>query len=78
MKSGDRRMPEVYEVLIERTDEVPPMFFSLKVGRDYASPSGGWTSDRLAATVFNTADTANAFIERQLAPQAPFCKVVEL
>ncbi len=61
--------------VIERTDEVPPMFFRLKVGRDHAQPSGGWTSDRSQATIMTT-HQAELRLETALASYAPFCKVV--
>lgn len=61
--------------VIERTDEVPPMYFSLKVGRDHAQPSGGWTQDRSQATIM-TKEQAEIRLDGGLSSFAPFCKVV--
>lgn len=61
--------------VIERLDEVPALFFSVKVGRDFAQPSGGWTSDRSQATVMTEAE-AKTRLDAGLASHAPFCKVV--
>ena len=61
--------------VIERTDEVPPMYFSLKVGRDNAQPAGGWTQERSQATIMSK-EQAQARLDGGLSSFAPFCKVV--
>ena len=61
--------------VIERVDEGQPVYFSEKIGRDYAQPNGGWTTDKSVATVMTEAE-ANDRLEKGLAPRAPFCKVV--
>lgn len=62
--------------LIELTNSMQPMFYSQKVGRDYGSPSGGWTAERDQATRMEEAD-AEALLEGAQAMVAPFCRVVD-
>lgn len=38
--------------LIEMNDGAQPVYFSARVGRDQASPSGGWTSDKSKGLAF--------------------------
>lgn len=38
--------------LIEMHDGAQPVYFSARVGRDQASPSGGWTSDKSKGLAF--------------------------
>jgi hypothetical protein len=61
--------------IIERSGDAQPTYLSEKIGRDFGSPYGGWTTDREQATVYELAD-AMELMERPLANIAPFCKVV--
>jgi hypothetical protein len=63
--------------IIKRTDGGLPLFFSLKIGMDYGSPSGGWTDDASVATQM-TKYEANKRLETSLQSLAPFCKVEPL
>lgn len=46
--------------LIELHDGAQPSYFSTKVGRDQASPSGGWTFTKSTALAFaRSIDAAN-------------------
>jgi hypothetical protein len=64
-------------VIIERADSARPMYFSQKIGRDYASPAGGWTEHQNEATVMDRAK-AEKMLEGALMLSAPYCKVVEV
>lgn len=61
--------------VIERTDEGLQCFFSEKIGRDFGSPTGGWTQDRKEATVM-TITKAESLLTHGLQHVAPYCKVV--
>lgn len=61
--------------IIEDTNSPQPQFFSEKIGRDYGSPTGGWTEHRDQATVMDEAK-ANALLAGALANVAPYCRVV--
>lgn len=61
--------------VIECFSDSPPTYFSAKVGLDFASPAGGWTMDRSAATVVDTKE-AKELLDGPLAHMAPFCQVV--
>lgn len=61
--------------VIERSDSAPPSYFSAQLGRDFGSPSGGWTSDRAQATNLCRTE-ADELLETSLLSMAPFCKVV--
>lgn len=61
--------------IIERSGDAQPTYLSEKIGRDFGSPYGGWTTDREQATVYVMQD-ALELMERPLANMAPFCKVV--
>ena len=55
--------------IIESLSGPQPQYFSEKIGRDYGSPSGGWTPDRTQATVM-TQEKAQHLLEGALAPFA--------
>lgn len=61
--------------IIEMTNSVQPMFFSEKLGRDYGSPTGGWTEHRGQATVMDEAK-ALALMDGALSQTAHSCRVV--
>jgi hypothetical protein len=61
--------------IIERLENGQPTYFSLKVGRDFGQPSGGWTMERSQATVLTEAEARHR-LEHGLSNLAPFCKVV--
>lgn len=63
--------------VIERTDSPQPLYFSEKIGRDFAQPNGGWTGERDKATVM-AAEVAEERLRTSLAQLAPSCKVVPL
>jgi hypothetical protein len=62
--------------IIELSDSARPMYYSQKIGRDYGSPTGGWTEERDKATAMEEAD-AEALLAGPHAMVAPFCKVVD-
>lgn len=61
--------------LIEQFTGTVPTFFSAQIGRDYASPLCGWTSERDQATVYASQEEAEAALGR-MTHMLPFCKVV--
>lgn len=61
--------------LIKRTDLGMPQYFSLSVGREYASPMGGWTMEPDMALQFARDKDAKQFVETLLPQVAPFCEV---
>ena len=61
--------------IIELTNSAQPQFFCEKIGRDYGSPTGGWTQERDKATVMPEA-RAQALMDGALHSVAPFCRVV--
>ncbi|AIY40178.1 hypothetical protein LT85_1020 [Collimonas arenae] len=61
--------------IIERLESGLPVYFSVKIGRDFGQPAGGWTDDRTVATVYKESDALN-LLSNGLASLAPFCKVV--
>lgn len=61
--------------IIEDTASPQPQFFSEKIGRDFGSPTGGWTVHRDQATVMDEAK-ATALLAGALATVAPYCRVV--
>jgi hypothetical protein len=62
--------------VIEMTGSAQTQYLSEKIGRNFGSPYGGWTTDINEATVYETAEQACALFEKPLAGVAPFCKVV--
>lgn len=62
--------------VIERTDDGFPVYFSLKVARDYASPGGGWAPEMKHALQFGRAADANQFAKVYLKELAPWCEAV--
>lgn len=62
--------------VIQRTDDGLPVFFSLKVARDYAGPSGGWSGDIKHALQFGRDVDANAFAKAYFKELAPWCEAV--
>ncbi len=61
--------------IIERSGDAQPSYLSEKIGRDFAAPFGGWTTERDKATVYMP-EAAEAVLAGPLAHVAPFCKVV--
>lgn len=51
---------------IRRDDNGTPTFFSLKIGRDYGNPAGGWTHEPHQADKFPDEKAALAFIEKHM------------
>jgi hypothetical protein len=62
--------------VIERTDDGVPVYFSLKVARDYASPTGGWSQDMRKALQFGRVCDTEAFANAYLKDMAPWCSAV--
>lgn len=62
--------------VIQRTDDGLPVFFSLKVARDYASPTGGWSGDMKGALQFARERDVQAFVKAYLKELAPWCDAV--
>jgi hypothetical protein len=61
---------------IERTDDGLPVYFTLRVGRDHASPLGGWTSEMKHALQFGREADVKAFARVYLKELAPWCEAV--
>lgn len=62
--------------VIERTDDGLPVYFSLKVARDYAQPGGGWAPEMKHALQFAREADVNAFARVYLKELAPWCEAV--
>lgn len=62
-------------VILMDTTESRPTFFSRKIGRNFASPTGGWTTDRKDATAM-TQGEADALMAGALQHSAPAIKVM--
>lgn len=62
--------------VIEMTGGAQSQYLSEQIGRNFGSPYGGWTTDIEQATVYATAEEAEALFENALSGLAPFCKVV--
>ncbi|WP_017773835.1 hypothetical protein [Paraburkholderia kururiensis] len=63
--------------LVERIDGGQKTFFCCEVGRDFASPSGGWASDPKKALRFARERDAQQFLSTFLRHEAPFCQIIE-
>lgn len=62
--------------VVRRIDGATHMYFSCGVGRDYASPSGGWQDERGKALQFARHKDAEDFLSTFLRHEAPFCEVI--
>lgn len=62
--------------VIQRSDDGLPTFFSLKVARDYAAPTGGWSPDIKKALQFGREADVDAFAKAYLKDMAPWCEAV--
>lgn len=62
--------------VIERTDDGMPVYFSLKVARDYGSPTGGWSNSMKHALQFGREVDVEAFAKAFLKDMAPWCNAV--
>lgn len=62
--------------VIERTDDGAPVYFSLKVARDYGSPTGGWSNSIKQALQFGRPEDVDAFAKAFIKELAPWCNAV--
>lgn len=62
--------------VLERTDDGLPVFFSLKVAKDYASPGGGWSRQKRDALRFARESDAVQFAKTYIKDLAPWCDAV--
>lgn len=63
--------------IIERNDMGLPMWFSCSLGRDYASPNGGWSPDFEQALRFSREKDAKQFLKNFMVHEEPFCRVIQ-
>ena len=63
---------------IKRNDVAGDLYFTFKVGRDFGSPLGGWTTEAQKALQFAREHDAQSMLDVVLPYNAPFCDVVEL
>lgn len=61
--------------LLEMNDGAQPSYFSTRVGRDQASPSGGWTSDKGKALAFARSIDAANFVKTFLPHMDGVCQI---
>lgn len=61
--------------LLEMHDGAEPTYFSARVGRDQASPSGGWTSDKGKGLAFARSIDANNFVKTFLPHMDGVCQI---
>jgi tetrahydromethanopterin S-methyltransferase subunit G len=61
--------------VIEMTGSAQTQYLSEKIGRDFGSPYGGWTTDIEKATLYTKAE-GDTLLECVMHGVAPFCKVV--
>lgn len=62
--------------VIEMTGSAQTQYLSEKIGRDFGSPYGGWTTDIEKATVYAKHADAQVLFDTAMIGVAPFCKVV--
>lgn len=62
--------------VLERTDDGMPVYFSLKVARDFASPGGGWAREKKNALQFARECDALQFATIYIKELAPWCGAV--
>lgn len=62
--------PQESRVILMNAAEARPLFFSKKIGRNFASPMGGWTMDRRDATAMPAAE-ADQLLAGALQHEAP-------
>lgn len=61
--------------LIERSDDGQPRWLSLSIGRDFAHPGTGWTSEHKDALQFTREVDAKAYMATYIGTyDAPFCR----
>lgn len=61
--------------LLSMHDGVEPTYFSTKVGRDQASPGGGWTSEKGKALAFARSIDALNFIKTFMPHMEGVCQI---
>jgi hypothetical protein len=76
LSTPNEALPHNVGHLIERSGDALPAYLSVKVGRDYGSPYGGWVTEKDRATVYDTTEEAQRIIDGPLTHIAPFCRVV--
>jgi hypothetical protein len=62
--------------VLERIDDGLPVYFSLKVSRDFASPGGGWAREMKHALQFGRTTDVLQFARVYLKDLAPWCSAV--
>lgn len=55
-----------------------PLYFTVKVGRDFGAGQGGWSPDLKLALQFARAADATSFAASYLKEVAPWCKAIPM